>query len=209
MPGAFEGSKSSTFNQKKRKNLKSYASRSYEAGADLPYGHCTIANQQSMLMGKRPASLNVGSIPTKRMRTASRQRVVSPFGAGATGNVQAQIKTDASSGDTNSFQDDQSTLHGGSQFQKSMEVESVGDFEKHLPYDYAETSMKPKKKKKAKHLVHKLFIFQLDCLMLGIILKLLQLFPYLKSLVKLFVFGCRVPLMTKDGSWIHLLLMNR
>ncbi|XP_050388260.1 chromatin modification-related protein EAF1 B-like isoform X2 [Argentina anserina] len=150
LPGAFDGSKSSTYNQKKRKGFKS--SRTYEAGADFPYGPCSTTNQQSMLMGKRPASLNVGSIPTKRMRTASRQRVVSPFGAGATGNVQTQIKTDASSGDTNSFQDDQSTLHGGSQFQKSMEVESVGEFERHLSYDHAETSMKPKKKKKQKHL---------------------------------------------------------
>ncbi|KAL6208948.1 hypothetical protein ACLB2K_019891 [Fragaria x ananassa] len=149
LPGAFEGSKSLTYNQKKRKGFKS--SRTYEAGADLPYGPCTTAIQQSMLMGKRPASLSVGSIPTKRTRTAPRQRVVSPFGAGATGNVQAQIKTDASSGDTNSYQDDQSTLHRGSQFQKSMEVESVGEFERHLPYDHAETSMKPRKKKQ-KHL---------------------------------------------------------
>ncbi|XP_016650804.1 PREDICTED: chromatin modification-related protein EAF1 B-like isoform X1 [Prunus mume] len=153
LPGAFEGSKSSKSNQKKRQKLKIYASRSYEAGADLAFAQCTSATQQPVSMGKRPASLNVGSIPTKRMRTASRQRVVGPFGGGATGsNVQAQMKTDASSGDTNSFQDDQSTLHGGSQFQKSVEVESAGDFEKQLPYDYAETSMKPKKKKKAKHL---------------------------------------------------------
>ncbi|KAM3731635.1 hypothetical protein ACB098_12G179200 [Castanea mollissima] len=153
LPGAFEGSKSTKFAQKKRKHLtKSYASRSFEVGADLHYGQCTTGTQQSMLMGKRPASLNVGSIPTKRMRTATRQRVLSPFGAGATGTIQAQVKTDASSGDTNSCQDDQSTLHGGSQIQKSVEVESAGDFEKQLPYDSAETSIKPKKKKKAKHL---------------------------------------------------------
>lgn len=105
-------------------------------------------------MGKRPASLNVGPIPTKRMRTANRQRVLSPFGSTPTANAQGQMRTDASSGDTNSFQDDQSSLLGGSQFQKSMEVESVGDFDKQLPYDSAETSIKPKKKKKAKHLVH-------------------------------------------------------
>lgn len=56
------------------------------------------------------------------------------------GTVQALAKTDAtSSGDTNSFQDDQYTLHVGSQLQKSMEVESVGDFEKQLPYDHSET----------------------------------------------------------------------
>lgn len=153
LPGAFEGSKSSKFAQKKRKSLmKSYNSRSYDVGADMPYGHYTTGTQQSMLMGKRPANLNVGSIPTKRMRTATRQRVLSPFSTGATGNMQAQVKTDASSGDTNSCQDDQSTLHGGSQIQKSVEVESVGDFEKQLPYDCAETSIKLKKKKKAKHL---------------------------------------------------------
>ncbi|KAM4070610.1 hypothetical protein ACB094_12G178000 [Castanea mollissima] len=153
LPGAFEGSKSTKFSQKKRKHLtKSYTARSFELGADLHYGQCTTGTQQSMLMGKRPASLNVGSIPTKRMRTATRQRVLSPFGAGATGTIQAQVKTDASSGDTNSCQDDQSTLHGGSQIQKSVEVESAGDFEKQLPYDSAETSIKPKKKKKAKHL---------------------------------------------------------
>ncbi|KAJ6680775.1 CHROMATIN MODIFICATION-RELATED PROTEIN EAF1 A-RELATED [Salix purpurea] len=58
------------------------------------------------------------------MRTASRQRFISPFTAGITGVLpQAPMKTDASSGDTNSFQDDQSTLHGGSQIQKSVEVE--------------------------------------------------------------------------------------
>ncbi|KAG6722046.1 hypothetical protein I3842_03G142200 [Carya illinoinensis] len=153
-PFSLPGSKSSKFSQKKRKNpMKSYNSRSYEVGADLPYGHFTTGTQQSMLIGTRPASLNVGPIPTKRMRTATRQRVLSPFGAGATGTIQAQLKTDASSGDTNSCQDDQSTLHGGSQIQKSAEVESVGDFEKQFPYDSAETSsMRPKKKKKAKHL---------------------------------------------------------
>ncbi|GAV70699.1 HSA domain-containing protein/Myb_DNA-bind_6 domain-containing protein [Cephalotus follicularis] len=154
LPGAFEGTKSSKSSQKKRKNLmKSYTPRSYELGADLPYGQCTNGSQQSVLIGKRPAnSLNVGSIPTKRVRTAYRQRVVSPFNAGAAGGVQAPVKTDASSGDTNSFQDDQSTLHGGSQIQKSVEVESVGDFEKQSQYDFAETSAKPKKKKKPKHL---------------------------------------------------------
>uniref|UniRef100_A0A6N2M2V0 SEC7 domain-containing protein n=1 Tax=Salix viminalis TaxID=40686 RepID=A0A6N2M2V0_SALVM len=67
-------------------------------------------------------------------------RFISSFTAGITGVLpQAPMKTDASSGDTNSFQDDQSTLHGGSQIQKSVEVESAADFERQLPYDYAET----------------------------------------------------------------------
>ncbi|KAL5794794.1 hypothetical protein ACOSP7_003388 [Xanthoceras sorbifolium] len=154
LPGAFEGSKSSKFTQKKRKNpMKSYTAKSYELGADIPYGHGTMGSQQSTLMVKRPANnLNVGSIPTKRMRTASRQRVISPFNAAAAGSLHAPAKTDASSGDTSSFQDDQSTLHGGSQIQKSVEVESVGDFEKQLTYDCAETSTKSKKTKKAKHM---------------------------------------------------------
>lgn len=153
LPGAFEGSKSSKCAQKKRKNImKSYSARSYDMGADLPYGNCTAVSQQSVLLGKRPANnLNVGSIPTKRVRTASRQRVLSPFSAGATGVLQPPNKTEALSGDTNSFQDDQSTLHGGSQIQRSLEVESV-DFENHLPFDSAEISTRTKKKKKPKHL---------------------------------------------------------
>ncbi|KAE8692146.1 Detected protein of confused Function [Hibiscus syriacus] len=152
LPGAFEDRKSSKQSKKKRKNLmKSFPARQYETGADLPYGNCA---QQSMLIGKRPgSSLNVGSIPTKRVRTGSRQRVLSPFSsAAAVGGLQAPTKTDASSGDTNSFQDDQSTLQGGFQIQKGMEVESTGDFDRQQPYDYAETPTKPIKKKKAKNL---------------------------------------------------------
>uniref|UniRef100_A0A5B6ZQG6 Chromatin modification-related protein EAF1 B-like n=1 Tax=Davidia involucrata TaxID=16924 RepID=A0A5B6ZQG6_DAVIN len=157
LPGAFECNKSSKFDQKKRKHLmKSHTARSYELGADLPFMQCMenkVGTQQSVLMGKRPANnLHVGSIPTKRVRTASRQRVPSPFSAGTSGCVQVPNKTDASSGDTNSFQDEQSTLHGGSQIPNSLEVESVGDFEKQLPFDSAEVSTKLKKKKKAKHL---------------------------------------------------------
>ncbi|XP_022758657.1 chromatin modification-related protein EAF1 B-like isoform X2 [Durio zibethinus] len=150
LPGAFEDSKPSKLNQKRKNPMKLYPAIPYEMGADLPYGNCS---QQSMLIGKRPASsLNVGPIPTKRVRTGSRQRVLSPFSsAAAAGGLQAPTKTDASSGDTNSFQDDQSTLHGGFQIQKSMEVESVGDFERQLPYDCAETPTKPKKKKKPKN----------------------------------------------------------
>ncbi|XP_020539175.1 chromatin modification-related protein EAF1 B isoform X2 [Jatropha curcas] len=153
--GVFESSKSAKHDQKKRKNLvKSHSARSYEMGPDLAYGHFTPGSQQNTSMGKRPASnLHVGSIPTKRIRTAaSRQRFTSPFGAGVAGVLHTPARTDASSGDTSSFQDDQSTLHGGSQIQKSVEVESGGDFEKQLPYDCAETSIKPKKKKKAKHM---------------------------------------------------------
>ncbi|XP_068479733.1 chromatin modification-related protein EAF1 B-like isoform X5 [Phaseolus vulgaris] len=150
LPSVYEGNKSSKSAQKKHKNLKSYAPRCGDAGADLSYVHYTTGSQPSIMFGKRPASLNVGSIPTKRMRTATRHRVVSPFTN--IGTVQAQAKADASSGDTNSFHDDQSTLHAGPLIQKSSEVESVADFEKQLSYDCAETFVKTKKKKKAKTL---------------------------------------------------------
>ncbi|CAN4098570.1 unnamed protein product [Withania somnifera] len=149
---ALEGEKSSRFPQKTRKILlKGYSGRPYDGCADVLFTQCMenrVGSHQPVLLGKRPAStLNV-SIPTKRVRTASRQRVVSPFCATAAGCVQLPIKTDASSGDTGSFQDDHSTLHGGSRM-NSLEVESVGDYEKHILFDSAEVS-KPKKKKKAK-----------------------------------------------------------
>ncbi|XP_047981880.1 chromatin modification-related protein EAF1 A-like isoform X2 [Salvia hispanica] len=70
---------------------------------------------------------------------------------GASGCMQVPNKTDASSCDTNSFQDDHSTLHGGLAIPNSLEVESAGEFDKELPFDSAEVSTKPKKKKKAKH----------------------------------------------------------
>ncbi|KAI9112245.1 hypothetical protein K1719_016768 [Acacia pycnantha] len=126
--------------QKKLRNMKSY---SPESGDQY-----TVGTQPSMLFGRRPASLHVGSVPTKRKRKR-RKRVASPFMV--TGTMQAQTKTDASSGDTNSFQDDYSTLHGGSQILKSLEVESAGDLEKQLPSDCVETSFRPNKK--AKNLV--------------------------------------------------------
>lgn len=153
---AFEDSKSLRFAHKKWKNSnKAYNSRTFEVVADSPFMQCMenkAVNQQSVLVGKRAAgSLNV-SFPTKRVRTNSRQRVLSPFSAGISGCVQMTTKTDGSSGDTNSFQDDQSTLHGGCHLQNNMEVESVGDFEKQLPFDSTEISTKNKKKKKPKHL---------------------------------------------------------
>ncbi|PSS14086.1 Chromatin modification-related protein EAF1 B like [Actinidia chinensis var. chinensis] len=155
LPSAFEAGKQLKFSHKKRKILrKSGTARSYDLGTGFPFTHIEdkVGTQQSVLMGKRPAnSLNVGLIPTKRMRTASRQRVLSPFGAGTSGGVQGLSKTDASSGDTNSFQDDQSTLHGGSHIPNNLEVESGCDFEKQLPFDPTEVS-KPRKKKKPKHL---------------------------------------------------------
>ncbi|PIA25555.1 hypothetical protein AQUCO_11100017v1 [Aquilegia coerulea] len=154
LPGAFEGSKSSKSAQKKRKKLHKSYSRSYDMGSDLPYGQFMEnkpGTHHSLILGKRPSNnLNVGSIPIKRVRTASRQRVVC-----AGSGVQMPTKADASSGDTSSYQDDQSTVHGGSHIRKTLEVESTGEFAKQLPFDCSEVSMKPKKKKKAKHLVYK------------------------------------------------------
>lgn len=155
-PAQFQRIKSSKFNQKKRKDfMKSTAAQPYEMGPDFAYGNCTMETQQVMSMAKRPAHINIGSIPTKRVRTGSRQRILSTFGSTATAGGHI-AKTDASSGDTNSLQDDQSTLNGGSIIQKSLEVESYGEFEKQ--YDYAETLERPRKKKKARHLVCQSFI---------------------------------------------------
>lgn len=192
LPGVYEGRKSSKSAHKKHKQMmKSYTPRPCDVGADLPYGNYTTGPQPSMLNGKRPASLNVGPI-TKRMRTASRQRVVSPFTAGVTGTVQAQVKTDGSSGDTNSFQDDQSTLHGGSQIHKSVEVESIGEFERQLQYDCAETSVKPKKKKKAKNLVKPMCIHVtlgvIIIIIITILVKSLGYLFYLWKYVYIFLF---------------------
>ncbi|KAI3782887.1 hypothetical protein L2E82_12945 [Cichorium intybus] len=158
LPGGFEGHKATKAAQKRRKNFKIYGGRSYEMGGDVSFMQ-TGGTQPSVLSGKRPAtSLNV-SIPTKRMRTASRQRIISPFHAGTSGCVQPPHRTDASSGDTNSFQDEQSSLHGGSQIPNNMEAESVGDYEKQLQFDSMEVSNRPKKKKKGSTFDHR---WQLD-----------------------------------------------
>ncbi|KAL6500011.1 hypothetical protein OROGR_027921 [Orobanche gracilis] len=128
MPMAFEDSKSARFGQKKQKHLvHAFGVRSYDISSTLSI--------------KQPVGNRDVSIPTKRVRTASR-RVVSPFSAGTSGLLQVPNKTDASSSDTNSFQDDQGTPF-------SLEVESAGKFEKQLPFESAEVSMKNKKKKKA------------------------------------------------------------
>ncbi|GMH02497.1 hypothetical protein Nepgr_004336 [Nepenthes gracilis] len=139
LPGAVEGSRSLKIVQKKRKNLKSYAVGSYELEGDFAYGQCA------------ENIFNVGSIPAKRMRTASRQRAVGPFNIGAVWGVPAQSRTDASSEDTNSFQDDQNTLQYGSIIPMGSEVESGMDFDKYSTFDPMEFSAISKKKKKPKH----------------------------------------------------------
>lgn len=155
LPRGFESTKPSKYVQRIKKSLqKPYGARSYEIGSDLPYGYCLeskLGSHSLLLTGKRPSSnLNVGLIPTKRVRTTKRQRVASPFGAGGAGGGQRANKTDASSGDTSPFHEDQTSVHGGSQTQKILEVESTGDFVKQLPFDT--TDIYTKSKKKAKHL---------------------------------------------------------
>lgn len=194
LQGVFEGSKSK-HDQKKRKN-------SMKLGCHLPYGFCTTGSQPNTSMGKRPANnLHVGPIIKRVRSVAYRQRFISPFNAGVAGGLQTLAKADASSGDTSSFQDDQSTLNGGSQIQKSVEVESAGDFEKQLPYDYAETSIKPKKKKIKHHMV---------CGDSDNLRDTVNLFLFLTELlVEFLAHGCRVPIMSRFGSWIPLFIMNR
>ncbi|XP_047325794.1 chromatin modification-related protein EAF1 B-like [Impatiens glandulifera] len=150
--GGSQSNKSVKFSQKKKKNsIRFYTGRQYDRGADMASMGNRFGNQQDIQMGKRPSSdLRVGPILTKRMRTAPRPRVLGPYSAGSSGGVQGLTRTDASSGDTNSFQDDQSAYPSGLHIPNSLEVESVGDFEKQLPFDSAEVS-KPKKKKKAKY----------------------------------------------------------
>ncbi|KAI4329872.1 hypothetical protein MLD38_028207 [Melastoma candidum] len=145
LPGAFEGSKSLKHSQKKRKA----PIRPYELEADSPYGRCSIGTQQ--IIGKRPPNL-VGHIPTKGFRSTPRSRVMLPSGTPASvGSFQAPTKTDASSGDTSSFQDDLSVIPGPLRSQKNVEVDSVSNYGSRLSYDMAETSVKTKKKRKPKY----------------------------------------------------------
>ncbi|EEC82989.1 hypothetical protein OsI_28025 [Oryza sativa Indica Group] len=125
--------------------------RHYSTGVDMPYDpyvESKPGNQPFLSNGKRPSDFF--NIPTKRIRTAARQRVVSPYPANASGATAFTSKTDASSGDTNSCQDDQSSLHGGSFPRKNVDIESTVDFDRQL-YDGSEVSTKSKKKKKSKH----------------------------------------------------------
>ncbi|KAI4340310.1 hypothetical protein MLD38_025160 [Melastoma candidum] len=140
LPGAFEDSKSLAVSQKKRK----VTTRPYEA--DSPNGRYAIGTQQTM--GKRLSNF-VGQIPTKRFRSASRPRVILPSGTAASVNsFLAPTKTDASSGDTSSFQDDQSTVPSALRMQKSGEADSVGNYGSSFSHDMAETSMTKKRRKK-------------------------------------------------------------
>ncbi|KAL9235656.1 hypothetical protein vseg_010398 [Gypsophila vaccaria] len=140
--------------KKKQKIMKSNAARPYEFGGEFGYEHNAETKNgiaQLNVMGKRPANNLHVVIPTKRMRTASRQRVIVPFGGGSAGVTPVPSKADPSSEDTNSFQDDQSTLHGISVIRRGSEVDSKMNFEKQSTFDSEDVSVQPKKKKKTKH----------------------------------------------------------
>ncbi|WOK93485.1 chromatin modification-related protein EAF1 B-like isoform X4 [Canna indica] len=157
LPGTFEVGLSSKLSHKKRKHVQQKSSVLRLNEGDFSYEPCLegkSGNQPFMSNGKRtPSTFNVGSFPTKRVRTASRQRLVSPYPSGVIGSVPMTSKTDASSEDTSSFLDEQSSLHGGSMPRKNSGFETTMDFERQLPFDGNEISSKSKKKKKKpKHL---------------------------------------------------------
>ncbi|XP_042419924.1 chromatin modification-related protein EAF1 B-like isoform X4 [Zingiber officinale] len=161
LPVKFEGGLSSRLAHKNRKHTrqKSSAMRHNGDGAYFSYKPCSerkSGNQPFISTGKRNSStFHVGSFPTKRVRTASRQRFVSPYPSGALVPLQMTSKTDASSEDTSSFLDDQSSLHGGPMARKNMGVETIADFDRQLPFDGEISSKSKKKKKKPKHLGYK------------------------------------------------------
>lgn len=151
-PGVFKGNRLK-FLHKKKKSLpqKEGVSGSYDTCFDLPYVpglDRKFGNQSSLIMGKRVSNQpTVISIPTKRVRTASRHRVASPFNISGSGAIQNSIQTDASSGDTSSFQEDQCSLLSGSHPRKNSDFESTVDFDNKMPFDDNDSFVKPKKKK--------------------------------------------------------------
>uniref|UniRef100_A0A0E0LRU8 Myb-like domain-containing protein n=1 Tax=Oryza punctata TaxID=4537 RepID=A0A0E0LRU8_ORYPU len=158
LPGTYDGGLASKSSHKKKHLMQQRmnGTRHYGTGVDMPYDpylESKPGNQPFLSNGKRPSDFF--NIPTKRIRTAARQRVVSPYPANASGATAFTSKTDASSGDTNSCQDDQSSLHGGSFPRKNVDIESTVDFDRQL-YDGSEVSTKSKKKKKSKHLGYKI-----------------------------------------------------
>ncbi|XP_062203024.1 chromatin modification-related protein EAF1 B-like isoform X2 [Phragmites australis] len=154
LPGTYDGGFTSKLNHKKKHPLQQRmnGARAYETGADMPYESFLenkSGNQQVLSSGKRTSDFL--SVPIKRIRTAARQRIGNPFPANVAGIPQFTSKADASSGDTNSCQDDQSSLHGGTFPRRNTDVESTVDFDRQLLYDGNEVSTKSKKKKKPKH----------------------------------------------------------
>ncbi|XP_020573993.1 chromatin modification-related protein EAF1 B-like isoform X2 [Phalaenopsis equestris] len=155
--GALEGNYLPKYIHKNRKIYQQnfYATR-YEADVSYDPSIEGKTARHTLIMRKRPSGiLNVSAVPTKRTRTAARQRTISPFSSGPVGSIPMTSKTDVSSGDTGSFQDDQSSRHGYSLPQRNFEADSTVDFERLLTFDSTDIPIKPKKKKKPKHLGYK------------------------------------------------------
>lgn len=129
---------------KKRKPMqqKTHAEKVFEVGVDVSCESCrekNLGNQPMQSKGKRPSSsLNVSPIPTKRMRTAARQWIASPF--------------DVSSRNTNSYGDNQSLLLGGSLPRKNIEGISTMDSVWWLSFDDGDPYIKDIRSRKSKHL---------------------------------------------------------
>uniref|UniRef100_A0A0E0L6K1 Myb-like domain-containing protein n=1 Tax=Oryza punctata TaxID=4537 RepID=A0A0E0L6K1_ORYPU len=147
LPEAYDGGLLSQMGRRKHLGQQRInGARSYGISTRVPF-EPYLENKLSN--GKRPSSFL--AVPTKRIRTAARQRIVSPYPAGIGGTTQVTSKTDVSSGDTSSYQDDQSSLHGGSLSWKNTDFESTVDFDRQLPYDGREVVTKANKKKKLKN----------------------------------------------------------
>ncbi|KAF9600204.1 hypothetical protein IFM89_005028 [Coptis chinensis] len=143
VPGAFRGCKSLRSSLKGQKGLpKSCTAGSYEVRGGIPYEHHSenkLGSHSSIIMEKRSLNiLQIGSIPTKRARTVSRKRVQCPSIGEASEVVQVGKITDLSSGDTNSFQDQQNIVHEDLHISKYLNVECVRGFQKNLPTDCTE-----------------------------------------------------------------------
>eukprot|EP01018_Ginkgo_biloba_P025815 Gb_03424 [translate_table: standard] len=167
LPGAFEGSKATKIARKKRKSIikasmpKTYVGRipaGESHGLYLGNNAETNASIPSPLTtGKRTlpsGNSNVGVIPTKRIRSstvAARQRAAGSLSAGTTSALALATKTDASSGDTSSLQEEFNTFVGGSQPRKNIDIDPSRAYGKHFHFDGADVSVKYKKKKKSKH----------------------------------------------------------
>ncbi|EEC79795.1 hypothetical protein OsI_21223 [Oryza sativa Indica Group] len=147
LPEAYDGGLLSQMGHRKHLGQQRInGARSYGISTHVPFEPYL---ESKLSNGKRPSSFL--AVPTKRIRTAARQRIVSPYPAGIGGTTQVTSKTDVSSGDTSSYQDDQSSLHGGSLPWKNTDFESTVDFDRQLPYDGREVVTKANKKKKLKN----------------------------------------------------------
>jgi hypothetical protein len=162
LPGAFEG-RGSIFARKERKNtMKAYMPKNFDRRTSQAISHrFSVGNNPEndsvspspTVPGKRSSSnLNVGVIPTKRIRssTVAARRPVGVPNAVTVVSSGIGNNTEASSGDTSSQQEAFSTSGVVSQFRKTTEVDSAGACGSHLIYDGTDTSFKLKKKKKSK-----------------------------------------------------------